>query len=111
MEGKFLFIYNSITNNNLNPGHNIKKFWRGRFVAVKFSNYTINFKSKTNQKDTFKYYFCLWSIYFVNGDQSMSASTKQKPNPNKCIISPSKTRKNSIKTNQIQKSATSSRQK
>lgn len=41
---KFLFIYNSITDNNLNFGYNVDKFCQKYQVVVEFTTYNINFK-------------------------------------------------------------------
>ncbi len=106
--GKFPFTYDGIADRNPNPGHDIEEFRRGRFVAVEFSAHAINFKSKTNPEGTFNYNFRLRSIYLVDGDQTTSTSIKRKRDPDEWVVSPPRTRKSTVKANQMQHSTTNS---
>lgn len=80
---KFPFTYDGIANINSNLGHNIKEFWQGWFVAVKFNAHSINFRTKINPESTLNYNFCLQSIYLVERDESkpMYIPAKQEQDP------------------------------
>lgn len=95
--GSFPFTYNGIADKNPNPGHNIKRFRQGRFVAAEFSTHAINFRSKTTLKGTFRYNFCLWSIYLIEESKTISTPSKQKRDPDEWIVSSPRTRKSTVK--------------
>ncbi len=63
--GVFPFIYNEIINANQNPGFNLEKFQKSQHVAVEFTTYAINFQTKKSLEKTYRYFFCLNSIYLV----------------------------------------------
>ena len=65
--GVFSFIYDRIGDANPYPGFDPEEFRKGRHVAVEFTTHAINFRTKKNQRSTFRHFYRLQSIYLVDG--------------------------------------------
>lgn len=102
-DGKFPFTYDSITDNNPNPSHNIKEFCQNQFVAVEFNIHFIKFRTKKNSNGTFSYKCCLWSVYLINEDKILSTLKKGKQDPDDWVVSALRTKKSTIKADAIKR--------
>lgn len=106
---QFLFIYNSMTNTNLNSSYAFNEFVSSQIITMQFQVYSLNFRTIKKLDSKFKYTFWLISVYLVQPIKKSEISTpsRRKCDSDKWIILPFRTKNASKVVNLLEQPITS----